>query len=234
MVIGANISKGVFYATAGVMACVMVGCGPRENSSSRGTSESVADTSALERRSQESAATPTSTLPTVGQSLPYTRFIAGDGHVVDLARATDRRYSLLVFMRGYPGYVCPFCTRQTAVLLKRHDEILTTQTKLFIVFPGPADTIPKFLAAVRDYLGNGNRGEPAVPLLMDVDLKAVDALGIRHQLAYPSTFVVDATGKLVFVYVGKTPSDRPPLDDILQILNTGPDDHQSSGKQRGT
>ena len=218
MVIGPNFFKGIFYVTAGVVAFVMMGCGPKENSSSPGTSELVADAPALEKRSQESATTPTTTLPRVGQSLPYTRFIAGDGQVVDLAQATDRRYSLLVFMRGYPGYVCPFCTQQTAVLLKRHDEIVATQTKLFIVFPGPAETIPKFLAAVRDYLGKGNRGEPAVPLLMDVDLQAVDALGIRHQLAYPSTFVVDATGKLVFVYVGKTPSDRPPLDDILRIL----------------
>jgi peroxiredoxin len=166
----------------------------------------------------------------VGGPFPYTRFIGDDGEVVDLARASDRKYSLVVFMRGFAGFVCPYCTAQTAELLDRHHEIMSTQTQLFIVYPGPADTIPKFLDAVRAYMKSDDDSALAVPLLMDVDLKAVDALGIRHQLARPSSFVLDANGTLVYAYVGKSPSDRPALDDILRVLKTAPDGDETDGK----
>lgn len=166
----------------------------------------------------------------VGEPFPYTRFIGHDGQVVDLARTSDRKYSLVVFMRGFSGFVCPNCTAQTAELLDRHGEIMSTQTRLFIVYPGPADTIAKFLDAVRAYMKNDDDSALAVPLLMDVDLKAVDALGIRHQLARPSSFVLDANGTLVYAYVGKSPSDRPALDDILRVLETAPDGDETDGK----
>lgn len=169
-------------------------------------------------------------VPKVGEPFPYTQFIGGDGQVVDLARATDRKYSLVVFMRGFPGYVCPYCTAQTAELLNRHDEILSTQTELFIAYPGPADTIPKFLDAVRAHMKTDDDSEPAVPLLMDVDLKAVDALGIRHHLARPSSFVLDAKGGLVYAYIGESPGDRPALDDIFRVLETAPDGDETDGK----
>jgi hypothetical protein len=65
---------------------------------------------------------------------------------------------------------------------------------------------------------------------MDVDLKAVDALGIRRQLARPSSFVLDAQGRLVYAYIGQSPSDRPALDDILRFLDTAPDGDETNGE----
>ena len=169
-------------------------------------------------------------VPGVGKPFPYTQFVGQDGRVVDLAQRTDKKYSMLVFMRGFPGYVCPFCTAQTAELVKRYPEILSTDTELFIVYPGAAETIPKYLEAVRAYLKSDSSPKLPIPLLMDIDLKAVDAIGIRHQLARPSTFILDATGEVVYAYVGGAPSDRPPLDDILRILKTVHDGQQPSPK----
>jgi peroxiredoxin len=133
-------------------------------------------------------------------------------------------------MRGFAGFVCPYCTAQTAELLNRQDEILAKQAKLFIAYPGPADTIPKFLDAVRAYMESEEDADLAIPLFMDVDLKAVDALGIRHRLARPSTFVLDADGTLVYAYVGKNAYDRPALDDILRVLDRAPDEDKTHGK----
>jgi peroxiredoxin len=169
-------------------------------------------------------------LPKVGEPFPYTQFIDGEGQVVDLARATDRKYSVVVFMRGFAGFVCPYCTAQTAELVTRHDEILSAQARLFIAYPGPADSIPRFLDAVRAYIKSGDDVEFPVPLFMDVDLKAVDALGIRRQLARPSTFVLDAEGNLVYAYIGASADDRPALDDILRVLETAPDGDETKGK----
>ena len=170
----------------------------------------------------ESLEAPSTDVPTVGELLPYTRFIGRDGEIVDLAASPDGKKSLLVFMRGFSGFVCPYCTAQTAELVRRLEEIHGTNTELHVVFPGPAETIPKFLEAVRAYMKNDTVATPSLSVLMDVDLKAVDALGIRQDLARPCTFVLDPDGKLVYKYVGASPSDRPSLDDVLRVLEARP------------
>ncbi len=213
-----RIGGGLILAV-GLLTLVLWGCKGKEGDNAvSGRSDPTADSIRPEL------------LPKVGEPFPYTQFIGAEGEVVDLALATDRKYSLVVFMRGFVGFVCPHCTTQTAELLTRHDEILSTETKLLIAYPGPADTIPKFLDAVRDYMKSDPDSELAIPLFLDVDMKAVDALGIRHQLARPSSFVLDAEGRLVYAYVGKSPGDRPALDDILNVLKTAPDGDETEVK----
>ena len=70
---------------------------------------------------------------------------------------------------------------------------------------------------------DGAGGNPRVPfpVLLDPDFKAVDALGIRAQLARQSTFVIDKRGDVVFGYVG-VPSDnydRPSVKSLLAQLD---------------
>jgi peroxiredoxin len=153
-----------------------------------------------------------------------------DGKVVELTEAADSKQSMLVFMRGFSGFICPYCTRQTAELVKRHDEILATNTELHVVYPGPAETIPEFLDAVRAYMKSEPDAESSLSVLMDVDLKAVDALGIRQNLSQPCTFVLDADGRLVYEYKGNSPADRPSLDEVLRVLEAASNGSQISGE----
>ena len=44
-----------------------------------------------------------------------------------------------------------------------------------------------------------------------------------HQMG--GDFIVNSTGKLVFVYHGKTSYDRPSVDDLLAALRTLQEDH---------
>mgnify|MGYP006299911681 CR=1 FL=1 len=156
--------------------------------------------------------------PQAGDPLPYTRFVNQQGEVVDLARHRGTDRVLLVFMRGFDGYVCPYCTRQTSELAERYEEITAAGTRVYIVYPGPAETVPVFLEAVRRQL-NGQEEEFPVPVLLDVDLSAVKRLGIRGNLAAPSTFLVGSDGVLQYVYVGNSFDDRPDVDDILSALH---------------
>jgi peroxiredoxin len=181
---------------AGVLAACVWGCGKKEGS-------------------------PAAASGLVGQSFPYTRFITGDGEVIDLASAPGRERSLVVFMRGFPGYVCTYCTRQTAELVRRLDDIRATNAELFIVYPGPADAIPRFLDAVRRFMKTAPTARIPVPILLDVDLKAVEAVGIKHKLSYPSTFLLDAQGTVRYAYIGKGPTDRPAIDDVLSAIRAG-------------
>jgi peroxiredoxin Q/BCP len=57
-------------------------------------------------------------------------------------------------------------------------------------------------------------------LLSDVDHKVIEAYGIfnaneHNGIAFPSTFVLDKTGVIRYMYVGRTPTDRPPDESIL-------------------
>ena len=58
-------------------------------------------------------------------------------------------------------------------------------------------------------------------LLSDVDHKVIENYGVfnanEHDgIAYPSTFIVDKTGVIRYMYIGKVPTDRPPDDAIIE------------------
>lgn len=149
---------------------------------------------------------------------PYSRFVDGQGDIVDLTRFAGNSNVLLVFMRGFAKYICPNCTRQTAELVDHLEAIKETDTEVFIVYPGPAEKIPAFIAEVRKLLNKKTGPVFPIQVLLDVDLKAVRALDIVGNLARPSTFVVDKDGNLAYSYVGSTPSDRPATLDVLAVL----------------
>ena len=57
-------------------------------------------------------------------------------------------------------------------------------------------------------------------LLSDQDHKVIEAYGVfnanEHDgIAFPSTFILDKSGTIRYMYVGKVPTDRPPDDAIL-------------------
>ena len=58
-------------------------------------------------------------------------------------------------------------------------------------------------------------------LLSDIDHKVIEAYGVfnpnEHEgIAFPSTFILDKNGTIRYMYVGKTPTDRPPDESILE------------------
>jgi peroxiredoxin len=57
------------------------------------------------------------------------------------------------------------------------------------------------------------------PVLLDVQLQAVDQLGIRKDLSKPATYIVDRTGEVRYAYVGNHLADRPSVQAVLQQLD---------------
>ena len=57
------------------------------------------------------------------------------------------------------------------------------------------------------------------PILLDINLSSVDQLGIRSDLAKPSTYIIDREGRVRFAYVGESIADRPTVDSILKQLS---------------
>ena len=125
--------------------------------------------------------------PAVGQRAPDFSLVAVDGATVRLSGEVARGAVILVVLRGWPGYQCPFCTRQFGEYMTRAADVTATGAHVLFVYPGPADglkehaegllkstTIP---AAYRVLLESGLHGHPGLRPAMgraDGDRVSVD------------------------------------------------------------
>ncbi len=156
-----------------------------------------------------------------GEQVPL-QFVDMNGKSVDLASHRGKSNVVLVVVKGMPkspgGAYCPGCLAQVNSLAANYDEFKKRDAEIVMVFPGPSDKLPQFLTTAKV---DGVGGNPKVPfaLLLDQDLKAVDALGIRGDLAKPSTYILDKKGNAVFAFVGETTTDRPSVKALLAQLD---------------
>jgi peroxiredoxin len=144
---------------------------------------------------------------------------APDGKSVDLKQYRGKKNLVLVIMRGYPGFVCPNCSAQTSRLVSNYEEFVKRNTEVVVVYPGPTEHLQEYISVSRTQAGNL---PVPFPILLDEKFAAVDRLGIRGDLAKPSTYILDKEGEVRFAYVGATTADRPSLKAILQQLDAIP------------
>ena len=83
-------------------------------------------------------------------------------------------------------------------------------TKIVFGYTAVTDFASVFVAAEQGYFARRK---------LDVELKAINTLGIRGHLAKPSTYILDKKGQVRFAYVGKTTSDRPSIKAMLKELD---------------
>jgi thioredoxin-dependent peroxiredoxin len=125
---------------------------------------------------------------------------------------------VLVVLRGYPGYQCPYCTKQVADFLAKADDFKKAGVQVVFVYPGPSDDLDKH---ADDFVKNKPFPDH-FHLLVDPDYVFTDAYGLRwdakKETAYPSTFVIDGKSKVIFAKVSKTHSDRTKATDVLKVL----------------
>jgi peroxiredoxin len=149
-----------------------------------------------------------------GKPLAITRLLSSTGDVIDLDDFKGKKNVVLVVLRGFAGQVCVYCATQTAALAKSIDRFHAVDAEVVLVYPGAAESAPVFLEAVRS-LGVD---QPAIPIGLDVDLQLVRALRISHQLAKPTSLIIDKQGNVRYAYVGEDRGDRPSVDDLLRQL----------------
>jgi peroxiredoxin len=159
-------------------------------------------------------------------------FLDSTGKQVDLTSYRGKSNLVLVITRGFVGSeqqadgkslgnICTFCSTQTSRLIANYSKFKQRNAEVLVVFPvvrksddGALDT---FAAKVQ---GKGKSASDApFPLLLDVDLAAVEALGIRADLSKPATYILDKQGEVRFAYVGKDLADRPSVKAMLEQLD---------------
>ena len=156
--------------------------------------------------------------PKVGdKARPFT-LTALDGTAVSLAAETARGPVVLVLARGWPGYQCPFCTRQFADFVAHAKEFEAAGAHVVWVYPGPSmDVVQRAKEFVASSpLPSGFR------FVTDPDYTFTNAYGLRwdapNETSYPSTFVIDRSSTVRFAQISNAHDGRAKASDVVTAL----------------
>lgn len=156
--------------------------------------------------------------PAIGEKARSFTLTSLQGTTVRLSEAVARGPVVLVVLRGWPGYDCPFCTRQFGDYLKHAPDLEQAGAHVLFVYPGPADGLKAHADAFIK-----NRELPGhFTFLLDPDYTFTNAYALRWdakaETAYPSTFVIDKAGTVRFANISKEHGGRVPVADVLTAL----------------
>jgi peroxiredoxin len=157
--------------------------------------------------------------PEVGQraidfELPL---VNGEGYL-SLRDTYKEGPTVVIFLRGFPGYQCPICSRQVSSMVNRAKVLAGAAHRVVLVYPGPAEGLDR---RAEEFLGSRRLPLPLV-LVRDDDLSVVNQWGLRwnspRETAYPATFVLDQYGRVTWKKVSGSHGERSSTEDILKEL----------------
>jgi len=156
--------------------------------------------------------------PVLGDTAPDFTLDDLSGKKDQLSELAKKGPVVLVMLRGYPGYQCPFCTAQVGQLLNKAEDFKKAGASVLLVYPGPAD-------GLKDHASEFVRGKD-IPsnffLALDPDYSFTKLYNLRweapHETSYPSTFVMDTARTVLYAKVSKEHGDRAKVEDVLAAL----------------
>jgi peroxiredoxin len=141
-----------------------------------------------------------------------------DGATVRLSEEASRGPLVLVVLRGWPGYQCPFCTRQFGDYLANAAKFDEAGARVLFVYPGPGDG----LIAHAEAFTAGRALPSAFRILLDPGYTFTQAYALRweaaNETAYPSTFVINKDAVVTFAQTSRSHGDRVTAESVLKAL----------------
>jgi|SRR5882724_1995633 len=158
--------------------------------------------------------------PSVGEKFLDFSLTSVDGKQLALSDELKKGPVVLVLLRGWPGYQCPFCTRQFGDFLAHAKELQSSGARVIMVYPGPGENLKQH---VDEFIANREL-LPNFHVLVDPDFTFTRSLALRwdapKETSYPSTFVIDQNWTVRYTLVSRTHSGRATADDVLKVLST--------------
>ncbi len=150
---------------------------------------------------------PDFTLPTPGGATLQLSSLATQGRVI------------LIVLRGYPGYQCPYSLQQFNDFQQNAAQFAALGTQILFVYPGPSSN----LASEATDFAPINALPSNVHLVIDPDFAVTNLYGLRwnapSETAYPSTFIIEKDSSVYSVKVGNSHGDHPTAADTLAAVN---------------
>ena len=159
--------------------------------------------------------------PATGSKAPDFTLATPTGTSVSLAGETAKGTTVLVVLRGFPGYQCPYCVKQVQDFLAHSSEFVAKKTNVLFVYPGPPAELDQH---AKEFLEKQTELPSNFKLVIDPDYTMTNLYGLRwdapHETAYPSTFILDRHGKILFEKISRSHGDRTSAGDILSQIGT--------------
>ncbi|MDT7815856.1 MAG: thioredoxin-dependent peroxiredoxin [Acidobacteriaceae bacterium] len=156
--------------------------------------------------------------PTVGAGAPQFALSTPEGKTVRLSEMISKGPVVLVVLRGYPGYQCPFCNRQVQDFIQNAHRFAEAGARVLLVYPGPPQDLG---SRANEFLADKTLPNN-IELVVDPGYDFTNMYGLRwdapHETAYPSTFLIDSTGIVFFSKVVKEHGGRTTAAEVLDAL----------------
>ena len=157
--------------------------------------------------------------PAVGAKAPDFTLSTPTGKSVQMSKEIQGHGLVLVVLRGFPGYQCPFCVKQVHDFIDHAADFQAKNTRVLLVYPGPPGELDDH---AKDFLAKQAELPANIVLVTDPDYKVTNLYGLRwdmpHETAYPSTFVLDKRGMISFEKISHSHGDRLSAQDALDNL----------------
>jgi peroxiredoxin len=156
--------------------------------------------------------------PAVGQKAPDFELTDVMGKKVRLSSVVSTGPVVLVVLRGYPGYTCPFCTKQVHDYVQHAGDFEQAGYHVVFVYPGPPSGLDSH---AKEFLADAQFPD-SFKMLLDPGYSFTNAYGLRwdapHETAYPSTFLLNQDGEVFFSMSGRTHNGRSTAAEILAAI----------------
>jgi len=156
--------------------------------------------------------------PAVGAQAPNFKLSTAAGEEVELAAMKKKGPVVLLMLRGFPGYQCPYCTRQVGEFMSRIKDFQSAGANIIAVYPGPAEGLAEH---AEDFV-RGKTLPSNFYLVLDPDYSFTNMYGLRwdapNETAYPATFLLDKKRIIRFEKISTTHGDRAGADSVLEVL----------------
>jgi len=143
-----------------------------------------------------------------------------DGEEITLSKLYKEQPVVLVILRGWPGYQCPVCTKQVGALVAEEYRFADRKASVLMVYPGPSDDLQEHA----EEFSEDFRFPANFYFALDPDYSMINLYELRwdapKETAYPSTFVINREGIIVFSKISATHGGRASNEEIFEALNT--------------
>jgi len=157
--------------------------------------------------------------PDVGQKAPDFTLSTPEGRSVSLSEMMSTGTVVLVVLRGFPGYQCPYCQKQAHDFILNAGKFAALHAQVLLVYPGPPAALDE---RAKEFLAKENSLPANVRLVIDPDYKFTNLYGLRwdaqQETAYPSTFLIDRHDTVFYRKISRSHGDRTSAADILAEL----------------
>lgn len=157
-------------------------------------------------------------VPRVGEPAPNFSLSSPEGKDIQLSSLLAQGAVVLVVLRGFPGYQCPLCNRQVQDFVRNGPQFAAAKTHVLFVYPGPRGGLA---GKASEFLTDKKLPEHFT-LVLDPDYEFTNRYGLRweapNETAYPSAFVLDTNGRVVYAMTSKSHGGRASAAQVLEAL----------------